>query len=801
MSDIIKLLPDNVANQIAAGEVVQRPASAVKELLENAIDAGANKIQLILKDAGKALIQVIDNGCGMSPADARMCFERHATSKVRNAEDLFAIRTMGFRGEAMASIAAIAQVEMKTRRHEDELGTQIEIEGSSFLSQEPVAAAEGTSISVKNLFFNTPARRNFLKSNPAEMRHVLDEFQRVSLANPQIAFSLHHDGAEIYRLPSSSLKQRIIHLFGNNYNQRLIPVEEETTIINLKGFIGKPEFAKKTRGEQFFFVNNRFIKDGYLNHAINKAYQELLSEENFPLYVLFIDIDPSKIDVNVHPTKTEIKYLEEKSIYAIIHSAVKRSLGKFNISPTIDFDVETGFSGMISPKAPEDIVPPTISFNPDFNPFKEDRVSESPAEQVKIDLPGQGERENFTPLQKQLMQVHNRYIISQIKSGLMVIDQQAAHERILYERFIVHLEDRKGASQQSLFPQTVTLSPNDYELAKGLLEDIKSLGFEVREFGKNTLVIEGIPVDLGSSNLNETQLFEHLIEGFKNSQQELKLDKRDALARSMARNSAIKGGAVLSQEEMNTLIEQLFACKTPNFIVKNLLIINILFFAATYVFQSKGIELAQYLGAFYFDSVYFKVWQPISYMFMHGGFTHILFNMFALYMFGSILESRWGAKRFINFYLITGLGALALQWAVQAFEVYHITGTAINQSPGLLEHLEKGQFNPAQFTEIQAATLHGIYFSPMVGASGAIFGLLVAFGMLYPNTELYIMFIPVPVKAKYIIPIYIVVELFLGVASFQGDSVAHYAHLGGALLGFILVKLWKDKNTFYDYYD
>jgi DNA mismatch repair protein MutL len=345
MSDIIQLLPESVANQIAAGEVVQRPASAVKELMENAIDAGANKIQLILKDAGKALIQVIDNGCGMSVTDARMCFERHATSKVRKAEDLFAIRTMGFRGEAMASIAAIAQVEMKTRRHEDELGTLIEIEGATLTKQEPVATPEGTSICIKNLFFNTPARRNFLKSNPAEMRHVIDEFQRVSLANPAIAFSLHHDGLEIFRLPSSALKQRIVHLFGNNYNERLIPVEEETTIINLKGFIGKPQFAKKTRGEQFFFVNNRFIRDAYLNHAVNKAYEELLAEENFPLYVLFIDIDPAKIDVNVHPTKTEIKYLDEKSIYAIIHSAVKRSLGRFNISPTIDFDQETAFSG------------------------------------------------------------------------------------------------------------------------------------------------------------------------------------------------------------------------------------------------------------------------------------------------------------------------------------------------------------------------------------------------------------------------------------------------------------------------
>ncbi|SFH40437.1 DNA mismatch repair endonuclease MutL [Pedobacter insulae] len=597
MSDIIQLLPDSVANQIAAGEVVQRPASAVKELLENAIDAGADKIQLIVKDAGKALIQVIDNGCGMSVSDARMCFERHATSKVRKAEDLFAIRTMGFRGEAMASIAAIAQVELKTKRHEEEVGTLVEIEGASFIKQEPVATPGGTSICIKNLFYNTPARRNFLKSNPAEMRHIIDEFQRVALAKPAIAFSLHHDGVEIYRLPASALKQRVVHLFGNNYNQRLIPVEEETTIINLKGYIGKPEFAKKTRGEQFFFVNDRFIKDAYLNHAVNKAYQELLPEDSYPLYVLFIDIDPAKIDVNVHPTKTEIKYLDEKSIYAIIHSAVKRSLGRFNISPTIDFNQETGFTQMISPIPQEDIVPPSIAFNPDFNPFAPSRspvkdnvvtyvrnygnagnnsqnwgslyevTEHKVVAQSALPLTPTYEGDQFEPVQKQFMQIHNRYIVSQIKSGVMVIDQQAAHERILYERFSLHLEDRKGASQQSLFPQTVTLSPNDYELAKSLLEDIKSLGFEVREFGKNTLVIEGVPVDLGSATINETQLFEQLIEGYKNSQQELKLDKRDSLARSMARNSAIKAGTALSQQEMNTLIEELFSCKTPNFSV------------------------------------------------------------------------------------------------------------------------------------------------------------------------------------------------------------------------------------------
>ncbi|MFD2289108.1 DNA mismatch repair endonuclease MutL [Pedobacter petrophilus] len=592
MTDIIHLLPDAVANQIAAGEVVQRPASAVKELLENAIDAGADKIQLVAKDAGKGLIQIIDNGCGMSVTDARMCFERHATSKVKKAEDLFAIRTMGFRGEAMASIAAIAQVEMKTRRHEDEIGTCISIEGAQVIAQEPIATTAGTQISIKNLFFNTPARRNFLKSNPVEMRHIIDEFQRIALAHPGVFFSLHHDGTEIFNLPKGNLKQRIVHLFGNNYNERLVPVEEETTIINLKGYIGKPAFAKKTRGEQFFFVNNRFIKDPYLNHAVSSAFEDLLPDDSYPLYVLFIEIDPAKIDVNVHPTKTEIKYLDEKSIYAILKSAVKRSIGRYNIAPTLDFDQETGFSNMITHKAVEDIVPPSINFNPDFNPFASDSSSVSGYASSPRNYDAKPSAKNWGSLyeitdqpvieqtsiyaedtneleapKKQYMQLHNRYIVSQIKSGLMVIDQQMAHERILYERFLVHLDDRKGASQQSLFPQTITLNANDFELAKSLLDDIKSLGFDVREFGKNTLVVEGIPVDLGSSSINETQLFEQLIEGFKNTQQELKLSKRDRLARSLAKNSAIKAGTALAQEEMNTLIDELFACKTPNFSV------------------------------------------------------------------------------------------------------------------------------------------------------------------------------------------------------------------------------------------
>ncbi|WP_374165652.1 DNA mismatch repair endonuclease MutL [Arcticibacter sp. MXS-1] len=594
MSDIIQLLPDSVANQIAAGEVVQRPASAVKELIENSVDSGAGKIQLIIKDAGKSLIQVIDDGCGMSVTDARMCFERHATSKIRKAEDLFAIRTMGFRGEAMASIAAIAQVELKTRRHEDELGTLVCIEGSEVVRQEPVMSPAGTSICIKNLFYNTPARRNFLKANPVELRHIIDEFQRVALAHPEIHFTMHSENNELFHLPKASLKQRIVHLLGSSYNQKLVPIEEDTSIIKLKGFIGKPEYARKTRGEQFFFVNQRFIKDPYLNHAVLTAYEELLPDDSYPLYVLFIEIDPSKIDINVHPTKTEIKYQDEKAIYAIMRSAVKRSLGQYNITPTLDFDQETGFSHMISQKAPEDIVPPQISFNPDFNPFHTDKkpdrssayarsfgeeqkgipknwaslydiVENTRSEQQKIDLPAVSADEPILSNngERYFFQLHNRFIISPIKTGFMVIDQQAAHERILYERFLLQLETHQGASQQSLFPQTVNLNPVDFELVKELLPDIQSLGFQIREFGKNTLVVEGVPADI-SSNVSEVEMLEHLIEGFKNNFTLLKLDKRDNLARTLARNSAIRPGTKLSQEEMNNLIDELFACDSPN---------------------------------------------------------------------------------------------------------------------------------------------------------------------------------------------------------------------------------------------
>lgn len=599
MSDIIQLLPDSVANQIAAGEVVQRPASAVKELIENSIDAGADKIMLIIKDAGKSLIQVIDNGCGMSSTDARLCFERHATSKIRKADDLFSIRSMGFRGEALASIAAIAQVELKTRKTEEELGTVINIEGSKVVNQSPDALPVGTSIAIKNLFYNIPARRNFLKSNAVEMRHIIDEFQRIALANPDLFFSLHSDGNELFHLPTETLKQRIVHLFGNSYNQRLVPVEEDTTIINIDGFIGKPEYAKKTRGEQFFFVNKRFVKDPYLNHAVMNAYEEILPAETYPLYVLFIDIDPAKIDINVHPTKTEIKYEDDKAIYAIIRSAVKRSLGRYNITPTLDFNQETSFSNLISDKPLDEIQAPTISFNPNFNPFEDIKsnssISRSSAyiaglekksatpknwdslytiteqeETEQLELMPQPDHatQNQAPsasteTKKQFFQLHNRFIVSQIHSGFMLIDQQAAHERILFEHYMDQLTTNQGLSQQSLFPQTVELSVSDFAIMDELLPDIQALGFRLRPFGKTTYIVDGIPADLGNG-LDETKILEKLLEDFKNNNNVLKLNKRESLARSLAKNAAITAGTSLDNQEMAELIDKLFATESPS---------------------------------------------------------------------------------------------------------------------------------------------------------------------------------------------------------------------------------------------
>jgi DNA mismatch repair protein MutL len=591
MPDIIRLLPDSLANQIAAGEVVQRPASAVKELLENAIDAGATQIELIIKDAGKLLIQVIDNGKGMSGTDARMSFERHATSKLSTREDLFAIRTLGFRGEALASIAAVAQVELKTRRAEDELGTLIKIEGSEVKSQESVSCEKGTSISVKNLFYIVPARRNFLKSNPVELRHIIDEFQRVALSNPEIAFTFHQNDLEVYNLPAEKLSHRIIAMFGGNYKEQLVPCHEETNVINIHGYIGKPEHSKKTRGEQFFFVNNRFIKHNYLHHAVMNAFDELLSSENFPFYVLFIDIDPKHIDINVHPTKTEIKFDDEKTIYAIIRAAVKKALATHNIIPSIDFDHNINFGDIVDTKVERNFTPERQTFRSQsdranqenweelYKHFETDRGQDNKMNQEEPETnstsliieSAANNMDSSLKLNRDLLysenhstfQLHNRYIVAQIKSGMVIVDQQAAHERILYEKYLSMLHNKFGASQQFLFPQSIELNPSDFTLVMEMEEEIRSLGFVFNVFGKHTIVVNGIPADV--PNGSEKDLFEGLIEQYKTNKADLKIDRRENLARALARKSALKPGTKLSLVEMNTLIDQLFACKTPNY--------------------------------------------------------------------------------------------------------------------------------------------------------------------------------------------------------------------------------------------
>ena len=486
MSDIIKLLPDSVANKIAAGEVIQRPASAAKELLENSIDSGASEIKLIIKDAGKTLIQVVDNGSGMSETDARMSFERHATSKIQSANDLFAIRTMGFRGEALASIAAIAHVDIKTKLSNQELGSHICIEGSEVKSQDAVSCTDGTNISVKNLFFNVPARRNFLKSNNVETRHIIEEFNRVALVNPNIEFSFIHNERKVFKLPISNLKQRITGIMGSNYGQKLVPVEQKTDKINITGYIGKPEFAKKTRGEQYFFVNNRFIKHPYLNHAVDNAFQELLPSKAFPSYFIYFDVDPKQIDINIHPTKTEVNFLDNKLIYAILRSAVKQGLGKYNITPTIDFEVEQSFDAPNPPKG-KPIINPFEKTESTFNPFEtqqqkiqtkrevsnsenweklfagknvQNEIFESPddakSNNEHLNELRTSNNENGTE-ERKIFQIQNRYILTFIKSGILIIDQQNAHERILYERYKKMLENKKGNSQQELFPQNISL--------------------------------------------------------------------------------------------------------------------------------------------------------------------------------------------------------------------------------------------------------------------------------------------------------------------------------------------------------
>ncbi len=590
MQDIIQLLPDNIANQIAAGEVIQRPASAVKELLENAVDAGATEIKLIVNDAGKALIQVIDNGKGMSETDARMAFERHATSKIQSIDDLFRIKTMGFRGEALASIAAVAQVELKTKRDEDEAGVYIEIENSVVKKQEPIAVATGTSIAMKNLFFNVPARRNFLKSNPSELRHIIDEFIRVAMAFPEIFFSLNSNGQEVFHLEKGTLKQRIVQILGSNYNAKLVSVQERTDYLDILGFVGKPETAKKTRGDQYFFVNNRFIKSAYLNHAVMSAFAEMIPKDSFPMYALFIDLDPAQLDINVHPTKQEIKFEDEKIVYAFVQSAVKHALAQFSITPTLDFELDANIQNLDAVNKPmTDQHRSSASSSQLFQTFTQKNQAHFVEKKSELghwkdfyEKPAGNETDNNfsnSPTQSPvfekvitnnekpqehsaLMQLHNAYIVVQNDKGYLLINQQNAHERVLYERFSVAVDGKAIATQQSLFPTTIELAPADTVMLTELLPDLELLGYKLEPFGNNTFVVQGTPADV--SQANESNAIEKLIEQYKHFSTDIKFSKREKLLRSLALQQSIKTGTVLSEKEMKNLTEELFACDTPN---------------------------------------------------------------------------------------------------------------------------------------------------------------------------------------------------------------------------------------------
>jgi len=581
MPDIIQLLPDSIANQIAAGEVVQRPASAVKELIENSIDAEATHVKLIVKDSGKTLLQIIDDGKGMSETDARMSLERHATSKIRKAEDLFTLHTMGFRGEALASIAAVSQLELKTRPKDEELGTLLVVEASDVKRQEAVACEKGTSISVKNLFYNIPARRNFLKSNASEYQHILEEFQRLALSHPDISFQLIETDSLEYDLPSGKLSQRIVNLFGKGYQEQLAACQEETPLIKIMGYVGKPQFAKKKRGEQFLFVNKRFIRSNYLNHAVMTAFEDLLPENTFPFYVLFIEVDPKHIDVNVHPTKTEIKFDDERAVYAVVLSAVRQAIGTHNLTPAIDFDADVNIIAKLSQATNQS---KEVYFEERFGTS----LQQSNRENWEKLFEGDDQRNFFQPAtpahpvqtlrfesalnqsetpgnveEKILCQLHQRYIVRQVRAGMMIIDQQAAHERILFEKFLNQFKNQSGASQQSLFPQAITFSAADFTLVLEMQQEIEALGFKIEVFGKNTFIVNGIPGNVSTGR--EKELFEGLIEQFKMNQSELAVPIRENLARSLAKRASLKSGQPLERQEMQSVVDNLFACSTPNY--------------------------------------------------------------------------------------------------------------------------------------------------------------------------------------------------------------------------------------------
>jgi len=595
VADIIHLLPDSVANQIAAGEVIQRPASVIKELVENSIDAGATKISVQLKDSGRTSIQVTDNGKGMSPTDARMAFERHATSKIREASDLFAIRTMGFRGEALASIASVAEVELKTRRESDEVGTFIHISGSDIIAQEVISCPVGTTFIVKNLFFNVPARRKFLKSNTTELRHIISEMQRVALASPEIAFSVYHNGSVIYDLPSTNFRKRIVNMFGASMNQSLVPIQTETTLATIQGFIGQPKFARRTFGEQYFFVNGRFMKHPFFHKGVIQAYDKILPGDLIPSYFICLEVDPETIDINIHPTKTEIKFESESAIWQMLHASVREALGKFNVVPSIDFDQEGSFEIPLAPRSTDGLVQPAIQYDPTYNPFEEKSVTvksrgfypenqdneyknwqklygevereltfdiESNHNQQQTIFP-EDEKEQRKEDSKRFVILKNRFILTPVKSGLMMIDQRRAHQRILFEQFLAIVTSGEGVCQQMLFPQTIEVNSSDAALLRSMLEELNSIGFDIREFGPDTFILNGVPGVLGDND--PKGVIEMFIEEYKTSIFDLKEKARERLAFSLAMASSIDHGYQLSTEEASHLIDSLFACQSPNF--------------------------------------------------------------------------------------------------------------------------------------------------------------------------------------------------------------------------------------------
>tara|TARA_X000000368_G_C23058096_1_gene725106 strand:- start:5851 stop:7596 length:1746 start_codon:yes stop_codon:yes gene_type:complete len=559
--DIIQLLPDHVANQIAAGEVIQRPASAVKEMLENALDAGSTEITLFIKDAGRTLLQVVDNGCGMSQKDLEMCFERHATSKIKSANDLFNIQSMGFRGEAMASIAAIAHVEVNSKLTENELGSHLIIEGSKIKTHKECASANGTSIKVKNLFYNVPARRNFLKSDQVEMRHIMKEFTRIALANPKIKMQISHNNNELTHLISSNFRQRIVNIIGDKRNEALVPIEEETTLVKVSGFVGKPESAKRTRGEQYFFVNSRFIKSYQLHHAVNKAFEEVIPDNYFPSYFINLKIDPKLIDVNIHPTKTEIKFEDEKAIYAIIRATVKRSLGAYNIAPSLDFSQEIAFENDFLEK---EIKQPKIKVDSTYNPFETQSYYnlDPKVELIEKDYVQTTLSEDFGSDHKMgtLSQIGNYFILVSNQDSLLLIHQRRAHKRILFEYFKSILSKQKGQSQQLLFPKKINLSKNELESINNMRPNLNALGF-VFEDSDNSLLFKGIPPECQEDNLQT--VIEDLVEKTKESE-ELELNNREKIAKTLAASLAISKIKKLADEEMRSLKQELLKCETPS---------------------------------------------------------------------------------------------------------------------------------------------------------------------------------------------------------------------------------------------